>query len=461
MKAKALLFGLNYAHCKNSRLQGCINDTVYMSAYIKKKLNIPTTIYTDDVDIENTSYAGLIINLYELSIASYKEDLEFVWIHYSGHGSNQKDTSGDEDDGTDEGIVPSDYETKGILIDDYIKVILSSFNPKTKILFICDACHSGSIADLSYTWDENGKKKIVNPESKTGPKILLISGCMDNQTSADAYGLIDENKSVGALSASILKVFKENPESINNVFTFVKNIRNKLKSLKYDQYPILSSTYDLTYDFSLFVNDGTIISQPINSSLDTNITNYTDIDTDDEIDEKYYKPPSQQYQPTQQSAQQYLQYHQYQQYKPSTNTYYKPPQQQSYYNTPQKVYSDYQYKRDLPQQEPQYISQTPHVVQYISQEPQPQYDNREYQYISKTPRIQYFQRQAPPLIQYVPQTTPRVQYIQQVQQPQYPQQSQYPLQPQQYQQPQYSQLPQYPQQNRYIPQQSYVQYVQM
>jgi hypothetical protein len=225
MKGKALLFGLNYSHCKKGQLKGCINDVYAMSRFIQSILNIPYELYTDDVDKKNTSYDGIVEKLYALAIESYKENLDFVWIHYSGHGSSVKDVSGDEADGMDEGLVPSDYESKGILIDDILHSVMCSFNPKTKILFVCDACHSGTILDLRYTWNENKRYTIDNSKSSIKSNITLISGCMDNQTSADAFNLMGDNKSIGALTASFLKVLSATPEKIHNSFKLLQAIR--------------------------------------------------------------------------------------------------------------------------------------------------------------------------------------------------------------------------------------------
>jgi hypothetical protein len=105
VKGKALLFGLNYAHCKEGQLSGCVNDVNEIAQYISNNIQIPVEKYTDDIDLKNTSYDGIIQKLYGLAIESYRENLEFVWIHYSGHGSYQQDRSGDEKDGLDEGLV--------------------------------------------------------------------------------------------------------------------------------------------------------------------------------------------------------------------------------------------------------------------------------------------------------------------------------------------------------------------
>ena len=254
MKGKALLFGLNYAHCKEGKLNGCINDVYGVANYIQKVLDMPTVIYTDDIDLNNTSYDGIIKNLYNLAVDSYRDNLEFVWIHYSGHGSYQKDTSGDEADGMDEGLVPSDYEKKGILLDDIINHVLSIFNPRTKILFVCDSCHSGTILDLKYSWNSRRQSVIENNRCNIKAKTILISGCMDNQTSADAYNLLGDYKHIGALTASLLKVLQKNPNYIYDVFYCIDAVRSELRRGNFSQYPCLSTNFDVVNNPSMILD---------------------------------------------------------------------------------------------------------------------------------------------------------------------------------------------------------------
>jgi len=251
MKGKAVLFGLNYSHCRAGKLKGCINDVFNMAKYIHSLLDIPIELYTDDTDIKSTSYDGIIAKLHDTAIESYKNDLDFVWIHFSGHGSQQKDTSGDEEDGMDEGLVPSDYERKGIIIDDIIHQTFCSFNPKTKILFICDSCHSGTILDLKFNWGSDKQCTIDNKNNSITSNTMLISGCMDSQTSADAFNIMGDNKSVGALSATILKILEKKPEKIYNAFSLINSVRNELQRGGYTQIPSLSTNYDISENSSL------------------------------------------------------------------------------------------------------------------------------------------------------------------------------------------------------------------
>ena len=252
MKGKAVLFGLNYAHCKQGKLNGCINDVRAMVKYLQTSFNMPVEVYTDDIDEVNTSYNGIIEVLSKLSRDTYNQNLDYVWIHYSGHGSSKRDTSGDEIDGMDEGLVPTDFETKGIIIDDILYKILSLFNPHTKIIFVCDACHSGSILDLKYSWQSDKQCNIENRYCELKSKTILISGCRDDQTSADAFNLLNDGKHVGALSACILNTLKNKPEKIHNIFSLINTVRKDLIKKGYKQYPCLSTNFDLSENASIF-----------------------------------------------------------------------------------------------------------------------------------------------------------------------------------------------------------------
>jgi hypothetical protein len=265
IKAKAILFGLNYEYLINYRLFGCINDVIFMGNYIRQILNIETLIFTDDKklqndELDNTSHDGIIINLYKLALESYTNDLDFVWIHYSGHGYNIFKNNINK-----QGILPSDGKTKGLIFDDILHIIFSSFNPKTKILFICDACHSGTIINLNYSWDENKKRVIENNKSIIKSKMICISGCLDDQKSADTYNIFNKNKYNGALTGAIINILVANNKAIDNIFNFMNDIRNKLNSLKLTQYPELTSTYDLNNDVNIipsFIKPQNIIVIP-------------------------------------------------------------------------------------------------------------------------------------------------------------------------------------------------------
>ncbi len=71
---------------------------------------------------------------------------DVAYIHYSGHGSQVEDVSGDETgDELDETIVPYDGRTEGVpdITDDELEEILSKLKTNTAIV-VLDSCHSGT-----------------------------------------------------------------------------------------------------------------------------------------------------------------------------------------------------------------------------------------------------------------------------------------------------------------------------
>lgn len=124
--------------------------------------------------------------LKDLASKSTKGDL--IYIHFSCHGQPFEDTSGDEEDGWDESIVPFDaqktyhkhYKGENHIIDDelekYINTIREKIGSSGFVYVILDACHMGGASrDESETEDEEytrGTNRGFSPYSKKYiPKI--------------------------------------------------------------------------------------------------------------------------------------------------------------------------------------------------------------------------------------------------------------------------------------------------
>lgn len=173
-------------------------------------------------------------------------DGDTIFIHYSGHGTLIPCKNNDEQLNTDapnqdDAICPVDFEeyndTLGLITDDELYNILvepiSKKNIKLRAFFDC--CHSGSGLDLPliFVGDTVFAKSNINQNQSNS---LLISGCRDNQTSADSY--ID-GKFNGALTWSILKTINENNIEKMSWTDFYLNIKLNLRG-KYEQIPMLS-----------------------------------------------------------------------------------------------------------------------------------------------------------------------------------------------------------------------------
>lgn len=242
VKGRALLFGLNYAGTA-SELHGCVNDVINIGQYLSKIVPAKTC-----TDYASTTAASMVQSMYELALQSHSESLDFVWIHYSGHGSYMADTSGDEKDGRDECLVPSDYATAGLIPDDFLERLFRHFNPKTRVVFVLDACHSGTMCDVKYSWDSATSCKVENVLCAVAAKVMTLSGCMDDETSADAFNVLGDGKYSGALTACLLKILGDKaggPAARADVFVLLARLTAELKARGFPQRPKLCSTYNL------------------------------------------------------------------------------------------------------------------------------------------------------------------------------------------------------------------------
>lgn len=248
MKSKAILFGLNYINTPSARLYGCINDVKNMAKFLKEEAKYDVVReYTDEHNMSKVTGNYIINAIYKLAIDSHRYNLDRVWIHYSGHGCAINDRDGDEKDGKDECIVPADYYN-GVITDDLIKRVLRYFNKKTQVTCIFDCCHSGTIGDLRYEYRIPNVCSLDNFKSKCRANVLLLSGCMDHQTSADAYNVQGKNQYSGAMTSCLLMSMKESPKVFE---TFVK-LRKYLKEKNFTQIPILTSSFRLDSKTTLY-----------------------------------------------------------------------------------------------------------------------------------------------------------------------------------------------------------------
>ena len=242
MARKALIIGINYTGTRYE-LQGCINDAKQVRELLLTKgyLNENITLITDDTD-EKPTRRVILQRLLELITS----DASKLFFHYSGHGSSIKDEDGDENDGRDETLVPIDHSDigGGLIIDDEIRGLLTCLRKGKKLTCLLDCCHSGTGMDLCYELFQNVGNGILrlmrnNKYKKTSGECIMISGCQDNQQSADAYM---EGKFQGAMTYAFLEIISSGPKTYSQLIT---GMRHLLKNKGYDQIPNLSSGKEL------------------------------------------------------------------------------------------------------------------------------------------------------------------------------------------------------------------------
>ena len=252
-KALSLHLGLNSVSAAayegwDGPLAACEFDANDMAALALGKGMKATVLLT-----KKATRAALLSNMRSAAKALKAGDLFFM--SYSGHGGQVPDTNRDEPDRKDETWCLFD----GQLIDDELYFELSRFAPGVRVLVLSDSCHSGTVtrartpmppppgfraklmpdavgtrvyakhkamydklqADVAAAARQVKPATNLDPDAAlaqlavTGPavqatalvgafnpSVVLISGCMDNQTSLDG----DFN---GAFTEKMLQVWNQ------------------------------------------------------------------------------------------------------------------------------------------------------------------------------------------------------------------------------------------------------------
>ena len=242
---KALLVGINYTGTSNE-LYGCINDVNSVKERITQ--NGFTNINTlTDLTVNKPTKQNILSEFKNLLVNSKTGDLLFFL--YSGHGSYTLDRNGDEKDGYDELIVSCDLQ--GILDDELKLLIQTHLKEKVTLFAMFDSCFSGSVLDLRYQYLDSLNYDNYSENDRqldTLGNVFMISGCTDEQTSADA---IINNKASGAMTWSLLESLKDSPNC--KWRELIKSMRDKLKQSEYEQVPQFSSGTFVNIDDEIFI----------------------------------------------------------------------------------------------------------------------------------------------------------------------------------------------------------------
>jgi len=278
-----LLVGINYIGTEYE-LKGCINDTTNINnfllsiGYLQNNIRILT-----DNTIEKPTRNNIINylkNMVDKAIAG--DELFFL---YSGHGTLERDISGDEvETKNDSALVPIDFIVSKLILDDEIREILSKLKKGVRMTIILDCCNSGTCCDLKYNyrdlsynkknadlrnyksieWVTQQKKIINNNYSDCAGDIFMISGCGDLQTSSDtSFNGIPS----GALTGILLMILAEY-KNVLSWSTLLKDLNRRLKLLNYTQRPRLSSGKNINLNLSVFLT-----TRPTNNNRPTTNNN--------------------------------------------------------------------------------------------------------------------------------------------------------------------------------------------
>jgi metacaspase-1 len=266
----AFLIGINSYKIPGADLRGCVNDVNNLKAALLKHFSFQEKNVKILTDFKATKQA-IQDGITRVIKGSKRGDV--LLIHYSGHGSNVPDDSGDEADGRDEILCPTNLDWKDPLADDWLRTAFDDVPAGVNLTVIMDCCHSGSntrvfvppdapiIArflpcplDLlavesgrRLTGEIKGKRAALKKQTKRKKDIVdidipevLITGCRDTQTSADAHIGGSYN---GALTYNLVAAIEEKGGKLTYGELHSRTQRS-LQDSGFDQVPQLEGRAD-------------------------------------------------------------------------------------------------------------------------------------------------------------------------------------------------------------------------
>lgn len=239
--------GINYKN-QSGELHGCINDSNHVMEFLQTRFGrniVFTRQLIDTLPKNNPLYPSRrnIVRILKASVRkAQREQWTHFWLHYSGHGGQQRDRDGDEKDGLDETLVPVDYNKNGMITDDWLLKHIVTPLGRTHFFALIDACHSESMLDLRFKIDPRSRRRVVNRKAPKTGNAMLLSGCKDNSYSYDTYD--STYGASGAMTAAFLNAVNRSPNA--PIIRILGLMRKELRRKGYPQIPQLSSTKLLT-----------------------------------------------------------------------------------------------------------------------------------------------------------------------------------------------------------------------
>lgn len=261
----ALLVGVSYLGTE-SVLHGTVHDVEKMEPVLERHFGFDPSqitvlaeraVYSGSYRVRAPTRANILNELLLMAEkCNVNPNITEIFFQYSGHGTYIKSAASSETDRRDECIVPMDYDTEGVIMDDEINEILADFPSHVTFVGIVDACHSGTMFDLPYRYVTGFKHVIESTTSKIKCKCLMLSGCRDNQVSMDAFDLENAKEYAGAMSTSFRAALEVHGYVVS-VWQLQKHMWRFLKKRKFKQRPQVTTNILLNRG-TLFVNRGKI-----------------------------------------------------------------------------------------------------------------------------------------------------------------------------------------------------------
>lgn len=149
-RKKALIIGINYTGTKHE-LGGCINDAMNIREFLVNDRGFSDSskdmvIMTDTPENKGTALWPSGENMLAAFkwLTSFNEAGDIVWLSYSGHGGQVKDTDDGRPTGFDDTICPVDFEKTGQITSDKVSTFQTIDRPSSTLAGILTTYLSSS-----------------------------------------------------------------------------------------------------------------------------------------------------------------------------------------------------------------------------------------------------------------------------------------------------------------------------
>lgn len=243
-KKRALVIGINYDddNVFEDDLQGCVNDMNNLKKFLMRYCHFQNedvrTLCNKKATRENIENS--LLRLVKFSHLYHRSE---IWVSYSGHGTSVP--CAQERDGCSEVICPSDYQKHGLIADTWLqRYFVSKLHPSTKVFVLMDCCNSGTNLNLPYIYEYedvySSHIDYTTEELKELCTIVKMSGCRDDQTSADYFESF-ENEFQGALTNGFLHFADFSDEQDEkHILQFYKDVLGYVTYRGFSQRPVLT-----------------------------------------------------------------------------------------------------------------------------------------------------------------------------------------------------------------------------
>lgn len=246
-----MLTGINYVGTEN-QLNGCVDDINNVNQLLQQNGFNPSniTMFSDDDAAANAQppTRDNVLNQFTRLVTNAKAG-DRIFFHYSGHGTQTLDPENNQYD--DDAMCTLDGDQITLITAQDLKQVVDQVPNGVKVVCLMDCCHSGTLFDLTNNADNETPVDADN-DLNHGYTVML-SGCMDSETSADA---VVNGTYEGALTAAFLN-FAQQQGFSNLLDTLCSNDMSQIQALRqqfddwmsqqnYSQTPNISFEGNLT-----------------------------------------------------------------------------------------------------------------------------------------------------------------------------------------------------------------------